>query len=125
MVKLLFSVMCILMSVSGFAQEQIKIKHGPYLQNLKETEVTIVWLSDKPSIGWVEIAPDDGTSYYRTERIKFFDTVNGVKNVSELHAVRATGLAPGTSYRYRVYAGRCFPAGGRRSLWQCYGFWTI
>lgn len=75
MVKLLFSVMCILMSVSGFAQEQIKIKHGPYLQNLKETEVTIVWLSDKPSIGWVEIAPDDGTSYYRTERIKFFDTV--------------------------------------------------
>lgn len=47
------------MSVSGFAQEQIKIKHGPYLQNLKETEVTIVWLSDKPSIGWVEIAPDD------------------------------------------------------------------
>lgn len=104
MVKLLFSVMCILMSVSGFAQEQIKIKHGPYLQNLKETEVTIVWLSDKPSIGWVEIAPDDGTSYYRTERIKFFDTVNGVKNVSELHAVRATGLAPGTSYRYRVYA---------------------
>lgn len=29
MVKLLFSVMCILMSVSGFAQEQIKIKHGP------------------------------------------------------------------------------------------------
>ncbi len=45
MVKLLFSVMCILMSVSGFAQEQIKIKHGPYLQNLKETEVTIVWLS--------------------------------------------------------------------------------
>ena len=46
MVKLLFSVMCILMSVSGFAQEHIKIKHGPYLQNLKETEVTIVWLSN-------------------------------------------------------------------------------
>ena len=121
MVKLLFSVMCILMSVSGFAQEQIKIKHGPYLQNLKETEVTIVWLSDKPSIGWVEIAPDDGTSYYRTERIKFFDTVNGVKNVSELHAVRARALLPVLATVTVSMPGRCFPAGGGGHIWQCYG----
>ena len=26
----------------GFAQERIRIEHGPYLQNLKETETTIV-----------------------------------------------------------------------------------
>lgn len=86
---------------SAFA---IKIQHGPYLQNLKETEVTIVWLADKPSIGWVELAPDDGTHYYQEERVKYFDTTNGVKNTSLLHKVKISGLKPSTSYRYRVYA---------------------
>ena len=33
-----------------FAQERVEIKYGPYLQNLKETETTIVWVSNKPSI---------------------------------------------------------------------------
>ena len=101
MKRFLFSVVCMLLA---FAQEQIAIKHGPYLQNLKETETTIVWVANKASVGWVEVAPDDGTSYYRFERSRFFDSTNGVKNVSELHAVRITGLKPGTSYRYRIYS---------------------
>ena len=88
MKRFLFSVICTLLAFAGFAQEQIAIKHGPYLQNLKETETTIVWVANKASVGWVEVAPDDGTSYYRFERSRFFDSTNGVKNVSELHAVR-------------------------------------
>lgn len=104
MKRFLFSVICMLLAFAGFAQEQIAIKHGPYLQNLKETETTIVWVANKASVGWVEVAPDDGTSYYRFERSRFFDSTNGVKNVSELHAVRITGLKPGTSYRYRIYS---------------------
>ena len=104
MKRFLFSVICTLLAFTGFAQEQIAIKHGPYLQNLKETETTIVWVANKASVGWVEVAPDDGTSYYRFERSRFFDSTNGVKNVSELHAVRITGLKPGTSYRYRIYS---------------------
>lgn len=104
MKRFLFSVICTLLAFTGFAQEQIAIKHGPYLQNLKETETTIVWVTNKASVGWVEVAPDDGTSYYRFERSRFFDSTNGVKNVSELHAVRITGLKPGTSYRYRIYS---------------------
>jgi predicted phosphodiesterase len=104
MKRFLFSVICMLLAFAGFAQEQITIKHGPYLQNLKETETTIVWVANKASVGWVEVAPDDGTSYYRFERSRFFDSTNGVKNVSELHAVRITGLKPGTSYRYRIYS---------------------
>ena len=35
------------------ATAQIKILYGPYLQNVKENEATIVWVADKPSIGWV------------------------------------------------------------------------
>ena len=104
MKRFLFSVVCMLLAFAGLAQEQIAIKHGPYLQNLKETETTIVWVANKASVGWVEVAPDDGTSYYRFERSRFFDSTNGVKNVSELHAVRITGLKPGTSYRYRIYS---------------------
>lgn len=104
MKRFLFSVVCMLLVFAGFAQEQIAIKHGPYLQNLKETETTIVWVANKASVGWVEVAPDDGTSYYRFERSRFFDSTNGVKNVSELHTVRITGLKPGTSYRYRIYS---------------------
>ena len=86
------------------AQDAIRLLHGPYLQNLKETEVTLVWEVSKVSIACVELAPDDGSSFYRTERFKVFDTAHGVKNVSKVHSVRITGLNPGTSYRYRVFA---------------------
>ena len=86
------------------ATAQIKILYGPYLQNVKENEATIVWEADKPSIGWVELAPDDGTHYYGEERPKYFDTTNGVKNTSLLHTVKVKGLTPGTTYRYRIYA---------------------
>lgn len=86
------------------ATAQITNLHGPYLQNVKEAEATIVWEADKPSVGWVELAPDDDTHFYGEERTKYFDTTNGVKNTSLLHAVKIKGLAPGTTYRYRIYS---------------------
>lgn len=94
----------LLLSVSVYAQEGIKLAHGPYLQNMGPDEVTIVWLSDKPSVGWVEFAPDDGSNFYATERPRFFDAKNGVKNTSTIHTVKLKGLNPGTNYRYRVFA---------------------
>lgn len=102
--RCLFSLLGMCFILAGFAQDRIGIKHGPYLQNLKETEVTIVWMASKPSVGWVELAPDDGSNYYQQERPKFFDATNGVKNTSLLHTVKITGLTPATHYRYRVYA---------------------
>ncbi len=82
----------------------IKIIHGPYLQNVTDSEATFVWISDSLSLGWVEIAPDDGTHFYVTERPQYFDCANGIKNETRIHAVRICGLQPGTTYRYRVYA---------------------
>ena len=82
----------------------VKIIHGPYLQNVTESEATFVWVSDSVTLGWVEIAPDDGTHFYVTERPQYFDCANGIKNESRIHAVRVRGLKPGTFYRYRVYA---------------------
>lgn len=86
------------------AAAQIKILYGPYLQNVRDKEATIVWVADKPSVGWVELAPDDQTHFYGEERHKYFDTTNGIKNTSRIHAVKISGLEPGSDYRYRVYS---------------------
>lgn len=86
------------------ADAKIKILYGPYLQNVKADEATIVWESDTVSVGWVEIAPDDGTHFYSEERTKYFDTTNGVKNASTVHTVKIEGLQPATTYRYRIYS---------------------
>lgn len=37
-------------------QPSVKITHGPYLQNLSENEVTVVWTTDKPCKSWVEFS---------------------------------------------------------------------
>lgn len=83
---------------------QIQLTHQPYLQALHDTGVTLVWTTDKDAIGWVELAPDDGSHFYQQERPKYFASSHGFKDVSTLHKVTLRGLAPGTTYRYRVYA---------------------
>lgn len=80
------------------------IQHGPYLQNLKETEVTIVWVTSKPSIGWVELAPNDQSNFYFEERPQYFNTTNGLKNITTIHSVKIKNLTPNTKYNYRIYA---------------------
>lgn len=100
----LLVVFTLLMCLPAFAQEGIRMAYAPYLQNLGPTEVSIVWVADKPSVGWVELAPDDGSHFYEKERPKFFDANNGIKSTSTVHVVQLTGLTPGTRYRYRVYA---------------------
>ncbi|WP_075556286.1 metallophosphoesterase family protein [Parabacteroides timonensis] len=100
----LFFLFCLLAVIPVFAQEDIRITHAPYLQNLGENEVSIVWTVNKPSIGWVELAPDDGTHFYQTERSKTFNAKNGIKQTSTVHAVHLKDLEPGTRYRYRIYS---------------------
>ena len=101
--KIILTIVLASISILAFAQ-RIQIAHGPYLQSMKENEVTIVWLASENSVGWIELAPNDDTHFYLKERPKYFDATNGVKNVSTLHTVKIKGLKPGTSYRYRVYA---------------------
>lgn len=88
----------------AFILGAIDIQHGPYLQNVTDSEATFVWISDSLSVGWVEIAPDDGSHFYDIERPRYFDARSGIKKESRVHTVRVTGLEPGTTYRYRVFA---------------------
>jgi acid phosphatase type 7 len=85
-------------------QQPFMITHGPYLQHLGETGVTIIWTTSGHGVSWVELAPDDGTHFYQSERPKYHAASHGLKNVSTVHRVRVGGLEPGTRYRYRVYS---------------------
>jgi Icc-related predicted phosphoesterase len=92
------------LTVVALTSHAFSIVHGPYLQNLTDNATTIVWVTDSPSIGWVEIAPYKIISFYNLPRQRYYDTDCGVKRTSRIHVVRITGLQPNTNYRYRAYA---------------------
>ena len=124
----LYSFLCLLLVVCALPaanQQKIRIIHGPYLQNVGANDATIVWITDKPSVGWVEIAPDDESHFYAQERAKIFDTKIGIKRTSTIHAVKIDGLQPGVRYRYRACAQEVLEHrvnqvvyGFNRRLWQ-------
>lgn len=76
---------------------------GPWVVGVTDTEMTVVWTSTERCMGWVEIAPDDGTSFYAKERPRYDEDFMGRHVVSDVHHVRIAGLTPGTAYRYRIY----------------------
>lgn len=82
-----FSIITIslLFTLLAFSQEQFNIKYGPYLQHVDENEATIVWVTTKKAMSWVEIAPDDNSHFYAEERPQHFETVNGRKLVGTIH----------------------------------------
>ncbi len=82
----------------------IKIISGPYLQNVGETESTIIWRTDKDATAWVEIAPDDGRHFYACEHPRTYATDLGRAVIGTVHKVTVKGLQPGTTYRYRVFS---------------------
>lgn len=105
MKRLCFSLMLTLLAVVAFAADppRVKTKCGPWVVGVTETEMIVVWTSTDRCMGWVEVAPDDGTSFYAEERPRYDEDFMGRHVVSAVHHVRITGLKPGTSYRYRIY----------------------
>lgn len=95
-----------LLGVCAFAQEssqKSKVVCGPYVQNVTTTGFTVMWISDVDAMAWVEVAPEDGQSFYYADRPKFYDlTGAGIKPVNKIHRVTVSGLEPGTRYRYRI-----------------------
>ena len=115
----------LLLGIATFLYSQdeiskITITHGPYLQNVGSNEATIVWITDKPSIGWVELASDGNGSFYAKEHPRYFDTSNGIKNTSTIHAVKVKGLTPGKQYRYRVFAQEVLKHTGYKIIYGSY-----
>ena len=105
MKKIIFCIALLVSMLSASAAEipTPKTKCGPWVVGVTDTEMTIVWISDHRSMGWVEVAPDDGTSFYAKERPRFYEDFLGRHLVTKVHHIRLTGLKPGTVYRYRIF----------------------
>ena len=42
----------------------IRVTHGPYLCNMSPNSVTVVWITDKPAVAWVEYMEAADKSLY-------------------------------------------------------------
>ncbi|HNW57011.1 MAG TPA: FN3 domain-containing metallophosphoesterase family protein [Bacteroidales bacterium] len=87
------------LTLGSFAQDIVNddfiVTHGPYIQNLTSTGVTIVWATNKPAIPGVNIIAPDGTT--RFVRNSHYGKVDGG---GTFHKVRIDGLTQGTKYQY-------------------------
>ncbi len=96
----IFLTLCLTQFVHG-----IKITHGPYICDMDSTTATILWITDKPGISWVEIAEEADDHFYTKERIRIYDVKRGRRQVNDtVHRVRIKGLKPDTKYRYRIFS---------------------
>ena len=96
----------LLLTAAALAQTAVpptvRIAHGPYVLNVTEDGFTVVWDAKADAIGWVELAPMDGSHFYSAERPRYYDSHLGLCRVGRMHRVRIEGLQPGTTYRYRI-----------------------
>lgn len=107
MKKFLIVLASMLGAVTMMAQNKstIKITHGPWLCDMTEDAVTVVWKTDVPSTAWVECAEDNGQHFYSEEHERIYEARFGRRLTHEtIHSVRLTGLKPGTKYMYRIFS---------------------
>ena len=104
--KKIVTILCALLIAAGlFAGDapKVRVACGPYVQNPTTTGFTVVWETNMPAVAWVEVAPDDGTHFYNSDRPKYYD-LRGMGNqvIGTIHKISVDGLEPGTTYRYRI-----------------------
>jgi predicted phosphodiesterase len=76
------------------------ITHGPFLVDMSETAVTVMWTTDTPSHSEVRFGAGDALDQ-RAEA-----PVRGLLPVGTVHTIRITGLMPGRTYQYRAVSTR-------------------
>lgn len=106
MKRIFLSLVMLLWAVAGVAQElprSADIKCGPWVVGVTDSEMTIVWTSTSRCMGWIEVAPDDGSSFYAEERPRYYEDFLGRHIITDVHHIRLTGLKAGTTYRYRLF----------------------
>lgn len=91
-------VSCLFLSVLATQQFSVgyRMKTAPFLNNPTETTVSISWVSNANSIGWVEFGETISLGS------KVYSFTDGLENVDNVHSIRLEDLTPGTIYYYRV-----------------------
>lgn len=95
------SVLLVFLSQLSFSQgidnENLIVIHGPYLQNLGESGVTIIWTTNKPAIPGVNLSSPDG-------KVRFVRNSHDgiIDGGGLLHKVRIDGLEAGNTYKYEI-----------------------
>jgi UDP-2,3-diacylglucosamine pyrophosphatase LpxH len=96
-VILLFGVLFLNSFSQDIDNENLLITHGPYLQNLTSTGVTIVWTTNKPSVPGINLTSPDG------KKIFIRNSHDGMVDAGGLvQKVRIDDLEPETTYKYSL-----------------------
>jgi len=85
----------ILMSGQQVNNENLKITHGPYIQNLSPGEVTVIWHTNLPAIPSLLISGKRGDS-----RLVQNSSDGIIDGGGTMHKVKVTDLEPGSEYSY-------------------------
>jgi predicted phosphodiesterase len=104
MKKIMTSLLVLMLCTTMAAQSaDFKILYGPYLQSVTGHEATVVWVTNHTAVSWVEVKPDDGSTFFgEATRPRFYQDVDGRHKFGTMHRITLTGLQPGTAYRYRI-----------------------
>lgn len=103
MKKIITLSLAIVIATLCFAQKnKARLQYGPWIQNVTEDGFTVIFKTEEPTLAYVEVAPDDGSSFYNRQRQSFYETVAGRRLSGRMHKIRVSGLKPGTAYMYRL-----------------------
>ena len=97
-----YKAILILLLALPFSVSATNLLYGPWVQNVGENGFTVIWVTEKPSLDYVEVAPADGLPFESVERAKYYQSSNGRRITRRYHSVRIDNLEPGTEYRYRI-----------------------
>ncbi len=87
----------VLFAGEAAAPPPVSIVCGPYLQSPTETAMTVMWITNKRSTGWVEYGEGDSLGK------KAISSHDGLIDANvRIHKVTLSHLKPGAAYSYRV-----------------------
>src|SRR4051812_35226694 len=85
------------------ASSAVTLVHHPYLQNLAQGRVTVMWSTRENVAGKVEYSADQSFAQAAAASVRTFPTaVTGMSVPFYQQQAELSGLLPGTEYRYRV-----------------------
>ncbi len=92
------TVICLLLC-AVFTTRAAEFLYGPYVQAITEDAAYIVWVTDKPTFGWVEVKAEG-----EKKAATFTENHLGLKYNRRVHRVPVKGLKAGTLYEYEVFS---------------------